>query len=474
MFVYHSRGSLLTVWNLLDIMKIKRRITIFFLIFLLMTFAFVDAYLINNIFSSLFGLPNKTVLYLILASLIGLLVYYLLTVFSYGSVTDSEINHHKSSSLKEALQNIVVATGITEPQIKIIEHSVPTVFTVDAVLKPPTIYVTSTMLNVADKRELEAIIAHEVSHIQSGFTKDFLLIQHLLLILHLLGFLLLLVVLAALNFNFFILWLFIAAMLVFQSFEDKFKQIPFPLITIISFINPPYILVNLVAYIIYYSLISNEDLYADMQAVRITRYPKPLYTILTKLQSFHGFTHSLPSKFLPLYFTGEHTYPLSHPLPQIQPTIEERLLLIEEIDSTIKTISASKLSETAIHEESIKCPLCSYTLNKTVVKNNVGTDLVLDYCSRCGSVWFDYFELWYVADLLSLQMKIQNYYSDKLVHKVFLCPHCNNQLVIVKEPMIPQDIELYRCLICKGNWLQHKDLIKYSNFKQDKAHLSSL
>ncbi len=107
------------------------------------------------------------------------------------------------------VENISIAYDISQPNIEIISHTNPTSFTLHRNFRRPTLYLTSTLLNIADKSELEAIISHEIAHINSGFISDYRIIYNLLTLLRTFGFIFFLLLVSLLDLNFLILWIFL-------------------------------------------------------------------------------------------------------------------------------------------------------------------------------------------------------------------------------------------------------------------------
>jgi Zn-finger nucleic acid-binding protein len=134
-------------------------------------------------------------------------------------------------------------------------------------------------------------------------------------------------------------------------------------------------------------------------------------------------------------------------------------------------------------EARYKCPVC---LGPKMQKLKLGTDnnIVLDFCKRCGGIWFDYGE---VKQLCSLQpnvlfnkiyLKKENYqmqcylchsFMDRNASKcekcgwqnIIDCPICQKSMEITTY----LDFHLDYCKTCKGVWFDNIELADIWNGK---------
>lgn len=64
-------------------------------------------------------------------------------------------------------ENIAIAAGLPKPSVYIIEDSAPNAFATGRDPKHATVCVTRGLIKKLDRRELEGVVAHEMSHIQN-------------------------------------------------------------------------------------------------------------------------------------------------------------------------------------------------------------------------------------------------------------------------------------------------------------------
>jgi heat shock protein HtpX len=77
------------------------------------------------------------------------------------------VNHNDNEELYHIVENLCITTGLPTPKIYIIEDQSPNAFATGRNPKNAIICVTSGLLQILNKTELEAVIAHELSHIKN-------------------------------------------------------------------------------------------------------------------------------------------------------------------------------------------------------------------------------------------------------------------------------------------------------------------
>lgn len=77
------------------------------------------------------------------------------------------VNHNDNEELYHLVENLCITTGLPTPKIYIINDQSPNAFATGRNPKHAVICVTSGLLQILNKTELEAVIAHELSHIKN-------------------------------------------------------------------------------------------------------------------------------------------------------------------------------------------------------------------------------------------------------------------------------------------------------------------
>lgn len=114
----------------------------------------------------------------------------------------------------------------------------------------------------------------------------------------------------------------------------------------------------------------------------------------------------------------------------------------------------------------LACPGCGGHLKEVYAQANYGRVLLLDQCQACGGVWFDKWELYFVADeaIKNLEAMDTGAFAAPVdAHpEKGLCPRCAVRLAIFTDPNLPKDTLIERCPDCNGLWLNRGELGKYA------------
>lgn len=105
-------------------------------------------------------------------AILGAGVWFIIAWFSYQAIIAASVGS-KSLSRKEApelynlLENLCVSRGITMPRLNIIETDALNAFASGLTEKSYQVTVTRGLIETLDKEELEAVLAHELTHIMN-------------------------------------------------------------------------------------------------------------------------------------------------------------------------------------------------------------------------------------------------------------------------------------------------------------------
>jgi heat shock protein HtpX len=104
---------------------------------------------------------------------IGGLLYALVSWFASGSMIGAMtgarvVDKHDYPQVYRLLENVSIAAGLERtPDLRIVEDSAPNAFAAGRNPKTAYVAVTTGLLQLMDERELEGVLAHEVSHIRN-------------------------------------------------------------------------------------------------------------------------------------------------------------------------------------------------------------------------------------------------------------------------------------------------------------------
>lgn len=208
---------------------------------------------------------NPTILY------VSFFVSLFLNIFSYWfsdklvlSLAHAKEIESKSDypELWNVVENLSIASGLPMPKLYVIDDPAPNAFATGRDKDHAVIAVTTGILPLLNKSELEGVIAHEFSHIGN---RDMLLQTIIVVFVGMISFV------ADIAFR----------MTAFRG-DDERKN-PIGLIASIALL----VLAPIAATLLKLAISRKRELLADASAVLLTRYPEGLASALQKISQFH-------------------------------------------------------------------------------------------------------------------------------------------------------------------------------------------
>ncbi|MEO7904596.1 MAG: zinc metalloprotease HtpX [Candidatus Saccharimonadales bacterium] len=119
--------------------------------------------------SYLYGGGNTSIVWWVVA---GAAVYALIQYFAAGKLAVAmtgaeEIEKRDNPRLYRIVENLTIATGMPMPKVYIINDPAPNAFATGRDPKHASVAATSGLLEIMSDRELEAVMAHEISHVRN-------------------------------------------------------------------------------------------------------------------------------------------------------------------------------------------------------------------------------------------------------------------------------------------------------------------
>jgi len=113
-----------------------------------------------------------------------------------------------------------------------------------------------------------------------------------------------------------------------------------------------------------------------------------------------------------------------------------------------------------------KCPGCGAALKEVFARATYGRVLLLDQCVRCGGVWFDKWELYFLKPHEAERLDSLDLEAIAALNPVIKgsgkCPLCAELLQGFKDPAIDAGTSIKRCHKCSGLWFNRGELTKYA------------
>lgn len=121
------------------------------------------------VFSYLYGKGQPTYIYfaLIFAGVYTLIQYFAAAKLALAMNGAHEIVKRDNPRLYRIVENLAITTGLPTPKVYIIDDKAPNAFATGRDPKHSYVAVTTGLLDMMTDTELEAVIAHELGHVQN-------------------------------------------------------------------------------------------------------------------------------------------------------------------------------------------------------------------------------------------------------------------------------------------------------------------
>ncbi len=132
---------------------------------LLMTVFFALVIVLGWVFSIYYNNPNILYIFVIFSILMNVFSYWFsdkIVIKLAGAVPATRAEHF---DLYTSVENLAITAGLPTPKIYIIKDDAPNAFATGRDKNHAVVAVTTGLLSVLEKTELEGVIAHELSHI---------------------------------------------------------------------------------------------------------------------------------------------------------------------------------------------------------------------------------------------------------------------------------------------------------------------
>lgn len=230
----------------------------------LMFFFLVFVIIVGWGFSYAFN--NQAILYfaVILAAIQALAGYYAGDKITLAVSGAKQIQKQDNPEIWNIVENLTIATGLPMPNIYLINDSAPNAFATGRDPQHSSIAFTTGILQKLEKTEVEAVAAHELSHIKNYD------IRVMTLTVILVGFI-------ALLSDFFIRWTFYGRRGSDSESNSNIQVIGMVVGIVLAILSP------IIANLIKLAISRKREFLADADGSLMTRYPQALASALEKI-----------------------------------------------------------------------------------------------------------------------------------------------------------------------------------------------
>jgi heat shock protein HtpX len=116
-----------------------------------------------------YGLGDRSIAYWVIgvAFIYALIQYFIAGKLALALNGAKEIQKKDNPRLYRIVENLTIATGMPMPKVYIIDDPAPNAFATGRNPQNAVVAATTGILDVMDDRELEAVMAHEISHVRN-------------------------------------------------------------------------------------------------------------------------------------------------------------------------------------------------------------------------------------------------------------------------------------------------------------------
>jgi heat shock protein HtpX len=217
------------------------------------------------VFSQAYNSPGLLVLAVVFSSVSALVSYYFSDSITLALSQAHPVDRQTNQELYRLVENLTIAAGLPVPRIYIIKDSAPNAFATGRDPKHAVIVFTTGILEKLNKTELEAVTAHELSHVGNYDIRFMTLVVVLVGIVTLLA-------------DWFLRISFFGGGRRSRDNNDNNGAQIFLIIGLVLAILSP-----IVATLIKLAVSRKREFLADASGVMLTRYPEALASALEKI-----------------------------------------------------------------------------------------------------------------------------------------------------------------------------------------------
>jgi heat shock protein HtpX len=122
---------------------------------------------IGYLVSAFYGEPSITIWVIVGAGLYALIQYFIASKLALAMSGAHEIEKKDNPRLYRIVENLAITLGMPTPKVYMMQDPAPNAFATGRDPKHAVVAATTGLLEVMDDRELEAVMAHEMGHVQN-------------------------------------------------------------------------------------------------------------------------------------------------------------------------------------------------------------------------------------------------------------------------------------------------------------------
>lgn len=265
------------------------------------------------LFGYLYNSPDFIYIALIVATVYALIQYFAAAKLALAVNGAQEVTKKEQPRLYRTVENLSIATGMQMPKVYVIDDPAPNAFATGRDPKHAVVCATTGLLDMMNDSELEAVMAHELGHVQNYDIRVMMIVFGLVSAIA-----------------------FIADMLLRMMWwggdRDR-EEAPNPLIIVLSIVAA--LLAPVVATLVQLAVSRQREYLADGTSAMTTRYPQGLISALKKIEA-HGSTMRRQSTATAhLFFANPLKGKSLANLLSTHPPVEARIARLESMSTKL-------------------------------------------------------------------------------------------------------------------------------------------
>lgn len=219
--------------------------------------------LLGWLFSGVYGEPGFFYLALIFGGVYALIQYFAAAKLALAMNGAKEVTKKEEPTLYRVVENLAITTGMPMPKVYVIEDPAPNAFATGRDPQHAVVAASRGLLNIMEKDELEAVMAHEMGHVKNYDIRVMMIVFGLVAAIGLIADMFL-------------------RMMWFNGDRDRNASPIFLIVGIVAAILAP-----LIAMMVQLAVSRRREYLADSTGALTTRYPEGLARALEKIRD-HG------------------------------------------------------------------------------------------------------------------------------------------------------------------------------------------
>lgn len=274
---------------------------------------FVSA--IGYVYALVSNRPTVFILVAVFALVYALVSYHFSAQLALRVAGAQPVTKAEAPELYRIVENLAIAGGLPMPKVYIIDDPSPNAFATGRDPQHAVVAVTTGILQLLDKEELEGVIAHELSHVGNYDIRFMAVVMVMVTVITLLS-------------DFFFRWSFFGG-------DNEERNNPLALAVAIA----AAVLAPIAAALLQLAVSRRREYLADASGALLTRYPEGLARALEKIEAANRPLQHASTANAHMYFSnplaGSKKVSFVAGLFSTHPPIEDRIRKLREMEGHV-------------------------------------------------------------------------------------------------------------------------------------------